>query len=113
MVSIAVENQIFKAIVPNTNSDNSDFVVGQTIHILFKETDVILSTKMPTQISILNQFLVLVKKIKMGEFLSRITVSFENTQITTVVPVAFAKSLSIGTSLTMLIRSNELMLMES
>ena len=111
-VSLAVGNQIFKAIVIKVNAINPNLVVGQMVNILFKETDVTLSLKTPEKISIDNQILVKVKEIKTGKLLSRVTVAFQNTNINAVVPAEFATEIQIGMSLIMLIRSNELMLME-
>lgn len=111
-VTLIVENEIFKAIVINVNAINPNLVVGQTVNILFKETDVTLSLNAPKQISIDNQIEVIVKEIKKGVLLSRVTVAFQNTNIKTVVPAEFATKIQVGMSLTMLIRSNELMLME-
>ncbi len=111
-VSLAVGNQIFKAIVIKVNAINPNLVVGQMVNILFKETDVTLSLKTPEKISIDNQILVKVKEIKAGKLLSRVTVAFQNTNINAVVPAEFATEIQIGMSLIMLIRSNELMLME-
>lgn len=111
-VSLVVENQIFHAIVINVNAINPNLVVGQTVNVLFKETDVTLNIGSLEQISIDNQIPVIVKEIRKGKLLSRVIVTFQNTIIKTVVPAEFATKIEVGMSLTMLIRSNELMLME-
>jgi len=112
MVSLVVKNQIFRAIVINVNAINPNLVIGQNVNILFKETDVTLSREIPVHISIDNQIPVIVDGIIMGDLLSKVRVSFQNIFVKTVVPAEFAASIKIGMSLTMLIRSNELMLME-
>jgi len=111
-VSLTVENQILHAIVINVNAINPNLLVGQTVNILFKETDVTLSIEPLKQISIDNQIPVVVKEIQKGILLSRIKVTFQNTLIKTVVPTEFANKIAIRMPVTMLIRSNELMLME-
>ena len=111
-VSLAVGNQIFHAIVINVNNINPNLVIGQKVFILFKETEVTLSLKPLEHISIDNKIPVIVDTIKKGVLLSRIVVSLEGIQINTVVPAEFALTIQEGMSLIMLIRSNELMLME-
>lgn len=111
-VSLAVENQIFQAIVINVNAINPNLVVGQTVNILFKETDVTLSLSPHLEMSIDNQIPVIVKAINKGVLLSRVTLAFQNTIIKSVVPAEFAAKIQVGMDLLMLIRSNELMLME-
>jgi len=112
LVSLVVKNQIFRAIVINVNVINPNLVVGQNVNILFKETDVTLSIETSKQISIDNQIPVIVEGVIRGELLSKVSVSFQQILIKTVVPSDFAAIIKVGMSITMLIRSNELMLME-
>lgn len=111
-VSLAVGKQIFHAMVINVNSINPKLVIGQEVNFLFKETDVTLSLQPSEHISIDNQIPVIVDAVKKGTLLSKIVVSFQGILINTVVPSAFASKIQIGMSLIMLIRSNEIMLME-
>jgi len=111
-VSLSVENQILTAIIVNENTINPNLSIGQSVTMLFKETDVTLSLTAPKQISIDNQLPVRVETIKKGMLLSKVVVALQQTYINTVVPAEFAARLEEGMEVILLIRSNELMLME-
>lgn len=111
-VKLEVAAETFVSIVIAVADINPSLAIGNFVHILFKETDVTLSLKMPELISIANKIRVVITEKEMGILLSRITVDFKGHKIDAVVPTNFATTVKIADSLIMLVRSNEIMLLD-
>lgn len=111
-VKLEVANQIFISIVIAISEINPSLAIGKFVNILFKETDVTLSVKMPELISIANKIPGIIKKKESGVLLSRLIVNFGDVFINAVVPSDFATHLKVEDEVVLLIRSNEIMLMD-
>lgn len=111
-VKLKVEKEFFLSIVIASSSINPSLTTGNGIYLLFKETDVTLSVNLPTHISIANKIPVTITNKEPGLLLTRIKLDFCGHLINAVVPQDFAELLAINDQVIMLIRSNEIMLME-
>lgn len=111
-VRLEVEEAIFISIVIAMAEVNASLKIGNVVRILFKETDVTLSLDFPIRISIANKVLVTVVQKQAGQLMTRIKLDFYGHILSAVVPTDFAQQLNPHQNIVMLIRSNEIMLME-
>jgi len=111
-VKLEVADEIFVSIVITVADINPSLTVGDFVHFLFKETDITLSLDMPKLISITNKIPVVISAKEMGVILSRIIVDFKGHLISAVVPTDFAAQFKITDNIVMLVRSNEIMLLD-
>jgi molybdate transport system regulatory protein len=111
-IQLEVGAALFVSIVIAISEINPSLKIGNFVSLLFKETDVSICKNMPEMISIPNRIPVIIKAKEKGILLTRLQLAFNKQKINAVVPSAFAKEVPIGEEVIMLIRSNEIMLME-
>ena len=111
-VKLEIEKATFISIVIAVAGINPSLKIGNSVFILFKETDVTLSIDQPKWISIANNLPVSITQKQPGIIMTRIKLDFRGHSINAVVPSDFAQQLQVGDEIIMLIRSNEIMLMD-
>jgi molybdate transport system regulatory protein len=76
LVRILAYGQIFHSIVIDTADTSPWLTKGNPVQLLFKETEVIITTTDPLSISVRNQLRCRVKKITAGKLLCEVTLSW-------------------------------------
>lgn len=116
MVSVDIKAPTpFKSIVIETPNTAKYLQKGHAIDLLFKETEVILSTNTDLNISIENTILASVKHIELGTLLSKVTLDTKAGEITSVLSTASINQLGLKEHMQLmaLVKMNEIMLSES
>lgn len=88
--------------------------VGNTIDLVFKETEVSLAKNLQGQISMRNRMKCVVREIERGDLLSKIKLSFINHTVTSAITTRAVDSLrlTVGEEVEALIKANEVSLMK-
>ncbi len=112
LVTVIVKNVSFTAIIIETPKTASYLKIGNTITILFKETEVVITTGPPEHISLQNQILGTVKKLEKGTLLSKLIIDTEIGEIVSIITSNAVQKLSIekGSEITAMIKTNEILL---
>ncbi|WP_299443731.1 TOBE domain-containing protein [uncultured Aquimarina sp.] len=113
MVSIRInEHIVFKTILVETPETASYLKNGSIVDVLFKETEVIISTEDTLLISVQNKIKGTIKKIKRGVLLSRLIVTTEIGDIVAIIATEALDTLLLKENSTVIamIKVNEIML---
>jgi len=112
IVSVKVNNTNFSAIVIDTPKTDNYLVKGNPISVIFKETEVIIGIGSVEGISLRNKLFGEVISIASDTLLSKLVVDTDVGEITSIITSKSVKRLKIevGTKLTAMIKTNELML---
>jgi len=112
IVTIKVANTNLTAIVIDTPETDAYLVIGNSINIIFKETEVIIGVGSVTGISLRNKLFGKVISIASDNLLSKLIIQTEVGNIASIITSNSVKRLNIvvGTELTAMIKTNELML---
>ena len=114
LVHVDVDSVRLSAIVIDTPDTAPYLVPGQAIQVIFKETEVVLGRGGGHLVSLQNRLVGNVRSIEAGELLSKITV---DTTVGSVVSIVTTQAvhqleLQIGTEVTAMIKTNEVILSE-
>jgi len=87
---------------------------GNTINLVFKETEVSLAKGLTGLISMRNRMLCTVLQVERGELLSKITLQFQKHTIVSAITTRAVDSLqiSVGDEIEALVKANEISLMK-
>lgn len=110
LVEVAVQQQIYTAMIV-TVADGADFlVVGKRVTLLFKETEVSLAKNLSGQISLRNRIPATVQSIEQGELLSAVTLDYGGHKIVAVITTRSVQRLDLapGDAVEGLVKANEL-----
>ncbi len=113
IVSISItENIVISAIVIETPASSDYLKVGNTINVLFKETEVIIGSNEPHAISLQNRISGSVKIIEKGKLISKITVATEVGNIESIISSKAVEQLNLQEELAVeaMVKLNEIML---
>jgi molybdopterin-binding protein len=112
LVHIACGSVSLRSIIIDTPQSADYLVVGNKIDVLFKETELIISTESTLAISLRNQFPSTIKKITEGQLLSSVCLQFEGHEIISIITSNAVNSLGLkeGMAVLGLVKTNELML---
>ncbi len=112
LVTIDVEDTFLRTVILDTPDTASYLNIGQVVNVLFKETEVIIGTSNGSHISLQNRLKCKVLDIEKGKLLSKILLSFNDTEITSIITVRAVESLglTVGLEVLALIKTNEIML---
>jgi molybdate transport system regulatory protein len=80
LVKILAYGQLFQSIVIDTADSSPWLTKGSPVRLLFKETEVIITTTDPLSISVRNQLRCRVKKITAGKLLCEVTLAWSAPQ---------------------------------
>jgi molybdate transport system regulatory protein len=112
LVKVKSNDTIFTSIVLDTPETASYLEIGQTIKIIFKETEVIISKDSSPNISIQNRLQCTIESIKKGVLLSQINLNFGETIIESIITTNACEQLQLEKNDTViaLIKTNEISL---
>lgn len=114
LVSIECSSMTFKSILIETPESAPYLKIGNTIDIIFKETELIISKKGEQLISLQNRFPSTIIKLNMGELLSSITLRFKEYELNSIITTNAVHSLGLeeGMEVVGMVKTNEMMLAE-
>lgn len=112
LVSLKSGNQLLKSIVIDTPDTATYLKVDEEVNIIFKEMEVSIATEEQLPISLQNRVRGTILTIDKSELLSRIILTTELGEITSVITTASVDRLELqpGQKVFALIKTNELML---
>ncbi len=112
LVTTKVNNVSFTAIIIETPDTASYLVIGNTINLLFKETEVVIATGSTKNVSLQNQIKGTVKNLEKGTLLSKLTIHTAVGDIVSVITTKAVYQLDIeqDTAVTAMIKTNEISL---
>jgi len=114
LVDVDVDGQSFSALLIESVTQPQWLHKGNTVDVVFKETEVSLAKGLSGKISMRNRMMCNVVKVERGDLLSKITMMFQNYSITSAITTRAVDSLeiSIGETIEALVKSNEISLMK-
>lgn len=114
LVDIKVADCLFSALLIESANQPEWVKIGETIDIVFKETEVSLAKNLSGQISLRNRMQCVVLKIDRGELLSRVFLKFQDYTLSSAITTRSVDSLNlnIGDEVEALVKSNEVSLMK-
>lgn len=110
LIEVNVNNTLFKSII--IDDSNSKYTINQNVEVLFKATEVVISTESNQNISLQNQFNCQITEIKQGELLSDLTLNFGELPLHSIITTQSVKklNLTVGQSITAMVKTNEIMI---
>ncbi|WP_456403728.1 TOBE domain-containing protein [Hydrogenimonas sp.] len=113
LVRIACEGALVSAYLLEEGS-SARFGVGRPVWVLFKESETALAKGPLGSISLRNRFEGAVTEVRKGELLAEVTVDLGGTPVVSIVSRSACDEMAIGIGdrLTLLIKANEITLME-
>ena len=114
LVDIRVADRLFSALLIESANQPEWVKIGETIDIVFKETEVSLAKNLSGQISLRNRMQCVVLKIDRGKLLSRVFLKFQDFTLSSAITTRSVDSLNlnIGDEVEALVKSNEVSLMK-
>lgn len=113
LVDMDVDGQNFSALLIESEPQGKWLRVGNSINILFKETEVSLAKGLTGKISLRNRMACKVMNVNRGELLSTVTLQFQKHILTSAITTRAVDSLQIiiGDEIEALVKSNEVAVM--
>jgi len=114
LVDVDVDGHGFSALLIESASHPQWLQKGNSVDIVFKETEVSLAKGLSGLISMRNRMLCKVLQVERGELLSKITLQFQKHKITSAITSRAVDSLqiSVGDQIEALVKANEISLMK-
>jgi molybdate transport system regulatory protein len=114
LVDVDVDGDSFTSIVVETPETAPYLAPGNTVLILFKETEVSLAKNLSGLISLRNRMLGVVRNIDQGALLSAVTLDYKGKSIVSVITTRSVQRLALkpGDAVEGLVKANELTVME-
>ncbi len=114
LVMVAVSSVRLSTIVIDTPETVSYLRVGNTVKVIFKETEVIIGKGTSHNISLQNKLAGTIRSVESGEILSKLVLDTVAGEITSIITANAVSQLELkeGTAVTAMIKTNEIMLSE-
>lgn len=114
LVDVDVGGDSFTATLLETPEDAPYLKVGNTVEVLFKETEVSLAKNLSGMISLRNRVKTSVKQVRSGVILSEVVLDYQGQSISSIITTRSIKRLEIkpGDEIEALVKANEMTLME-
>ena len=115
LVDVAVSDLAFTAILLETPLSAPYLSVGNSVYVLFKETEVSLAKNLSGQISLRNRIPAKVKNIRSGVILSEVMLDHQGQSLSSIITTRAVNRLELkeGDEVEALIKANEVSLMEA
>jgi len=115
LVDADVNGQVFSALLIESASQPEWLKVGNTVDLVFKETEVSLAKNLSGQISLRNRMKCVVQEIVRGDLLCKIKMSFQNNTIYSAITTRSVDAfhLAVGDEVEALVKANEVSLMKT
>lgn len=114
LIDVSVENELFSALLIEYGTQPTWLREGETVDVVFKETEVSLAKNLSGQISTRNRMKCSVLAIDRGELLSKVKLLYQNHVIYSAITTRSVDSLKLkeGDLVEALLKSNEVSLMK-
>lgn len=114
LVKVQAGSYTMSSIVIDTPDSATYLKEGESVNVIFKETEVILGVERNLQISLQNKFYGKVISIETGNLLGRVVIETELGPITSIVTANAVRQLglAVGGTAVAMIKTNEVMLAE-
>jgi molybdate transport system regulatory protein len=114
LVDVDVDGHSFSAMLIESATQPEWLKTGNTIDLVFKETEVSLAKNLSGMISMRNRMKCTVQHIERGELLSKIRLNFQKYTVTSAITTRSVDSLDlkIGDDVEALVKANEVSLMK-
>ena len=114
LVDVDVSGDILTATLLETPDDAPYLKVGNSVDVLFKETEVSLAKNLSGLISLRNRMMTKVRLVRSGVILSEVVLDYRGQTIRSIITTRSIKRLAInpGDEVEALVKANELTLME-
>jgi molybdate transport system regulatory protein len=115
LVDVASYEHIFAALLINPGEKPSWLEKGKEVTIIFKETEVSLAKNLFGMISLRNRLPCTITQIDKSDLLSKVTLNFNGSQISSVITTRSAEALNLspGDQVEALIKANEVTLAQT
>ena len=112
MVDIDVQGDVFSSIVLETPASASYLKQGNSVQMLFKETEVSIAKNLTGLISLRNRFQATVIGIEKSDILAKISLNFKGKNIVSIITVRSVQKLGLidGDAVEWLVKTNEVSL---
>lgn len=112
LASVRVGDTRFTVIIIDTPETVTYLKIGNPIHVIFKETEVIIGKGTGQQISLRNKLVGKIHDIQSGKLLSKVIVETAAGKITSVITTNAVQQLELkkGGEVTAMIKTNEIMI---
>ena len=114
LIELNVQQTKMKAIIIGKPNDYSYLEIGNEIAILFKETEVTISSYKNLNISIQNKLTCTITSLKKGKLLSQVNLDFNGISLSSIITTNSIENLNLKNedTVTALIKTNEIILSE-
>ena len=114
LVELNVQKTKIKAIIIGKPNDYSYLEIGNEIAILFKETEVIISSDKAMNISAQNKLTCTISSINKDRLLSQVNLDFNGVNLSSIITTSSIENLNLKhhDTVTALIKTNEIILSE-
>ena len=114
LIGIKVNTTDMSAVVIDTPKTAPYLKVGNTITVVFKETEVIIGKGNTDEISLRNKFKGTIDVLESKELLSKLTITTNVGKISSIITTNAVKQLKLelGTVVTAMVKTNEIMISE-
>jgi molybdate transport system regulatory protein len=115
LVDVDVDGHGFSAMLIESSTHQQWLEKGNTIDLVFKETEVSLAKELSGKISMRNRMMCMVQQIDKGELLSTIKLKFKQYIITSAITTraVYSLQISVGDEIEALVKANEISLIKS
>jgi molybdopterin-binding protein len=115
LVDVVVGHDTFTAMLMETPQNAPYLKVGNTVAVLFKETEVSLAKNLSGQISLRNRLSGTVRQIRRGDILCEVVLDYQEQTVTSIITTRAVKRLELqeGDEVEALVKANEVSLMEA
>jgi molybdate transport system regulatory protein len=114
LIGIKVKTIDMSAIVIDTPKTAPYLKIGNTITVVFKETEVIIGKGNTDEISLRNKFKGTIEILESKELLSKLTINTNVGKISSIITTNAVKQLKLelGTAVTAMVKTNEILISE-
>lgn len=114
LVDLEVHGDLFSCVIIETPETAAYLEIGNTVHILFKETEVSIAKDMSGQISLRNRVRAAIKHINKSAILTELTLDYQGGDVCSIITTRSAENLKlqVGDAVTGLIKANEVSIMQ-
>ena len=115
LIDVDVDGHAFSVLLIESTTNPNWLHTGNTVDIVFKETEISLAKGLMGRISMRNHMMCTVKHIERGKLLSNVILQFQNYTITSSITTRSVDALQIevGEEIEALIKANEVSLMRN
>jgi molybdopterin-binding protein len=112
LINLKCGDQRMKSIVINHQDGTPGYQVGESVVIMFKETEVFIGKGWDQEISLRNQFRGIIKSVNQGKILAEVVIECGIGELRSVITVDATSDLSLATGdkVTAMIKTNEVLL---